>query len=74
MPNIKVYSSSIEDCYMQRPMLGIVNDSEWIRHSQFYGLREFIIYQRKLIIHKKNIHKQKCIDVIKKVLENPWAF
>lgn len=33
MPNIKVYLSNIEDCFMQIPMLGIVNDSEWIRHS-----------------------------------------
>lgn len=44
MPNIKAYLSNIEDCFMQIPMLGIVNDSEWIRNSQFSGLREFIIY------------------------------
>lgn len=42
--NIKGFlKSNIEDCYMQRPMLDIVNDTGWIKHSLWpQGLLLFI--------------------------------
>lgn len=52
-------------------MLDTVNDSEWIRHS-FWPQGICNLLQE--INHKKYIIKQKGNDVIKKVLENPWAF